>query len=408
MPTGAVITVMVSGSIAAYKSAELVREISRAGMKSRVVMSKAATEFISPLTLQTLSGSPVTQHLFDPQEEASIGHIRLADECDAVLVAPATADILAKAALGLADDALSAVLLATRAPVVFAPAMNVNMWHHPATQHNVQVLRSRGCIVMEPERGELACGWVGEGRFPEISAIVEEVEYALSPKDLSEFSVLVTAGPTKESFDPIRYLSNRSSGKMGYALATEARMRGAHVTLVSGPTQIVPPRGVRFVQIETADQMRAAVFESLASSERKQQLVCMAAAVSDHRPAERSEKKLKHDKTKPYSIEMVPCPDILAELGAKRRELEVQSQSRITLVGFAAESADDEEELKALSREKMARKAVDLIVGNFVSSMGKDTNRVWLMSQHGATEEVAMSDKRSVARRILDTALGVP
>ena len=407
MLSGKSITLLVSGSIAAYKSAELLRLLQSEGATVRVAMSESAAEFISPMTLQTLSGAPVAIEMFDVIQEAEIGHISLADDADVVLVAPATANTIAKAAFGLAEDMLGAVLLATKAPVVFAPAMNVNMWNNPATQDNVGLLRSRGIVVMEPEVGELACGWQGAGRFPENNAILDEVVSAMTPKDLKGCKVLVTAGPTQEKIDPIRYINNRSSGKMGYALAMQARHRGADVCLITGPSPLEKPGGMQVVCVETAQEMHDAVFHHLQDKPTKgvARFVFMAAAVSDHRPADPSQEKLKKDKSLNYSLEFEPCPDILHQLGQRRQDLEQKTGERITLVGFAAETAVEPEELVSLAMDKLERKNADLIVGNYADSMGKDTNEVWLVERGGRHEHITTSDKHHIANKIIDSSL---
>ncbi len=413
MLSGSLVTLIVGGSIAAYKSAELVRELTKRGAKVHVVMTAAACEFISPLTMQTLSGNPVTTDLFNEQSEAEIGHISLADKAHLIVCAPASADLMAKAANGICDDIASTVLLAATGPILFAPAMNVNMWFNAATQENVAKLRSRGAAVVDPDEGDLACGWVGAGRLAELNAIVEEMEYLLSPKDLVGSHVVVTAGPTREAMDPIRFISNLSSGKMGYALARVSRFRGARVSLVTGPTSIEPPSGVEVYPVVTAVEMRDQVI-SLVEAEQpcdgkdelcSTQFVFMAAAIADHRPAEVAELKLKRDKSKGYSVEMVPNPDVLLELSERRAELEKSSGRNLKLIGFAAETTQDEEELMEWAKEKLAKKDADLMVGNFADYMNKDTNRVWLIDRDGREEQVATADKQFIAGKIVRAAL---
>lgn len=290
MFAGIQVTLLVGGSIAAFKSAEIIRELTKRGAKVHVVMSESACKFISPLTLQTLSGNLVTTDLFDEVREAQINHIWLADQADVVLAAPATADFIAKAAAGIADDSLTTVLLATKAPIIIAPAMNVNMWNNPLTQRNVETLRAQGVKFVDPEEGELACGWTGKGRLAEIDALMYSIKETLTPKDLRGSRVLVTAGPTREPLDPIRFISNRSSGKMGYAIAQVAQLRGATVYLVSGPTSLPPPPGVHYSQVTTAQEMRDKVFElatqpvgEVAEDELAMQFVFMVAAVTDRK-----------------------------------------------------------------------------------------------------------------------------
>lgn len=410
MLSGKTITLIISGSIAAYKSAELVRELSKVGAKVQVVMSKAACEFISPLTLQTLSGNKVTVDIFDPQSEAEIGHIELADSADAVLVAPATADLLAKAAHGIADDICSTILLASRSAIIFAPAMNVNMWENPLTQANVKKLTEIGCRFVEPGVGELACGWTGAGRFAETEDILDSLHEALTPKDLKGSRVLITAGPTREAIDPIRFVSNRSTGRMGFALARVARWRGAEVTLIAGPTELPDPQGVNVQRVSSAQEMYEAVFEEAQRQDtgiNKTQFVFMAAAITDHRPVGASTTKIKHDKSASYQLEMEPCVDVLHELGARRERIEDASGLTLKLIGFNAETGD-EEHLIACAREKLDRKNADLMVGNFADdAFGRDTNRIWLLERGGRTEEVSTAEKHMIAGRIIRAALRI-
>ena len=370
MIAGMSITLLIGGSIAVYKSVDLVRELKRSGANVRVVMSKAACQFVTPLTFQTISGNPVSTHLFDEHSESEIGHIALADSADLVLAAPCTADFLAKVSAGLAGDLSCSIILATKSPVLLAPAMNVNMWNNPLTQRNIQTLRDVGYFVLDPDDGDLACGWKGKGRFPTLTRIIDGIHYAKTTKDLIGCRVVVSAGPTREFIDPIRFITNRSTGKMGYSLAREAQWRGADVTLVSGPSHLSDPEGVRVLKVGTAQEMRDVLFDVVAerddvSSERPgKQFVFMAAAVSDHRPEEASAKKLKKPKIEGYQLSMTPSPDILRELGANRDDLEKQSGRILKLIGFAAETADDEEELIAYGRKKLADKNADLIVAN--------------------------------------------
>ena len=417
MLAGTSITLIVSGSIAAYKSAELTRELVKAGASVRVVMTKAACEFITPLTMQTLSGTAVTTDLFDANREAEISHISLADSADVVLVAPATADIIAKAACGLADDAATTVLLATRAPIVIAPAMNVNMWENPITQGNIAKLQGLGVRFVEPEAGDLACGWVGRGRLAPNESILETVQQALHPQDMAGMRVIVTAGPTQEPLDPVRFLSNRSSGRMGCALARVARYRGAEVTLITGPSNVPVPSGVEIVAVTTAKEMRDAVLSAVAKPiatpgtksagalPAPRQFVCMSAAVADHSPKDVSAQKLKRSKSESYAIELEPAPDILKELGERKTELEKTSGTRITLVGFALETPADDAALHAAAKAKLDGKGADLLVGNTASALGNDANRVLLVDRAGKQELVETADKLHVAERIMQAAV---
>jgi len=428
MITGARITLLVSGSIAAYKSAELVRELIKAGAKVNVAMTPAATEFITPLTMQTLSGNKVSCDLFEHSAELSMGHIRLADETDLVLVAPATADLIAKCACGFADSVATSILLATKAPIVIAPAMNVNMWTNEVTQDNVADLRERGAIIVEPEEGVLACGWSGKGRMASIESIIHWVAYTLTPKDLLGSHVIVSAGPTREAIDPVRYLSNRSSGKMGYAIAQAAQLRGANVSLVSGPSALEPPFGVSVHRVETADQMHETMLKLCLSGKSEfadqpihpqtrnpvatkgakvKQFVFMVAAVADYRPANARMEKIKRQEQGDYSLPLVTNIDILKDLGANRKKIEEQSNRVLKLVGFAAE-VGKEEELIGWAREKLQRKNADLIVANFaIDSFEKDTTRVWLIGKDGTQEEIATADKKLVAGKIISAALRI-
>ena len=387
------VLVAVSGGIAAYKIPELVRALDRAGHAVRCVLTEAATQFVSPLVLQTLTHEPVRTSLLDPGEEGQIGHIDLADWAEAVVVAPATANVLAKLAAGIADDLVTTVLLATRAPVLVAPAMNVNMWEHPATQANLATLRARGVRFVGPEAGELACGWEGTGRMSEPAAIAGEVELLLGTKSLAGERVIVTAGGTREAIDGVRALVNRSSGKMGFALAAEAARRGADVALVAGPTALATPRGVRRIDVESALDMRAAVL----SEWPRASVLVMAAAVADFRPADSVAGKLKKEDLAEgagLELRLVQNPDILAELSRERG-------ARI-VVGFAAESRD----VLAAARRKLVRKGCDLLVANDVSrsdaGFESDRNAVALLSPDGTVEELPLLDKPEVAARIWD------
>lgn len=389
MLKGRKIVLGVTGGIAAYKAAELVRELVKAQAEVHVVMTRNAQAFITPLTFQTLSGNPVTTELFNLIAESEIGHIALADRAEVLVIAPATANIIGKIAAGIADDMLTTIVMATKAPVLLAPAMNVHMWENPICQENIQRLRSRGYHFIDPEAGELACGYEGKGRLAEIPAIVEEIRVLLSPKDFSGEKILVTAGPTEEPIDPVRFLSNHSSGKMGFALARAARRRGAEVTLISGPTALPVPPQMRSIAVRSAAQMREAVLNHLESAS----ILIMAAAVSDYRPKQKAPEKIKKSKLETV-LELELNPDILAEAGKKKN-------SRI-MVGFAAET----ENLLQNTREKLEKKNLDLIVANDVTLPGAgfkaDTNIVKIMDRSGKVEELPLMTKEDLADRILD------
>lgn len=384
----------VSGGIAAYKSAEIVRLLVKAEATVRVVMTRNAQEFITPLTLQTLSGNPVSTDTFDLTQESEIGHIRLADTADLVLIAPATANLLAKLAHGIADDLLTTVLLVTRAPVVVAPAMNVHMYAHPATQANLQTLRERGYEVVDPADGDLACGYQGQGRLADPVHIVEAAAAALTGKDLAGERVIVTAGPNCEPIDPVRFISNRSTGKMGYALARVARQRGADVTLVSGPTALAAPPGVKFCAVRTAVEMQQAVGRHY----DRATMVVSAAAIADYRPAQVAAQKIKkRDGT--LSIALARNPDVLAGLG--------RNKGNRLLVGFATETED----VVQNAERKLRAKNLDLIVANDVTQTGAgfagDTNIVTLLDRTGARESLPLLSKDEVAHRVYDRLLAL-
>ncbi|MBI4011361.1 MAG: bifunctional phosphopantothenoylcysteine decarboxylase/phosphopantothenate--cysteine ligase CoaBC [Candidatus Rokubacteria bacterium] len=390
MLAGREIVLGVTGSIAAYKAAHLLRDLRRLGAGVTVVMTRSAREFVAPLTFRTLSGRPVLSDLFDPQEPAAVEHVALAERADLVLVAPATANTLARAALGLADDFLGTLLLAARAPVLFAPAMDGEMWHHPTVQAHVAALRARGATVMEPGRGELASGLSGVGRLPEIVDIVETAAALVWPtRDLGGDQILVTAGPTREPVDPVRYLSNRSSGRMGYALATLAWRRGAQVTLVTGPTGLTAPPGVRVIPVQTAEEMRDAVLHALGPAT----VVIKAAAVADYRVAAPAAAKIR-SKQEGLSLALAPNPDILRELG--------RAKGHRFLVGFAAETGDP----RASARAKLEAKGADLMVANDVSrpDIGFETeeNQVVLLDRWGGVVELPRRPKLEIADAILD------
>ena len=384
----------VTGSIAAYKAVSLLRLLSREAATVTVVMTAGACRFVTPLTFEVLSGAHVATDLFEAHQEML--HLSLPEQADAIVIAPATANCLAKAALGLADDLLSTMLLTTQCPVIFAPAMDGDMWQHPTVVEHVAALRTRGAIIVEPENGPLASGRLGQGRLADEQRILAAVHNAVHPRrDWSGRKVLVSAGPTQEAIDPVRFISNRSSGKMGYALAEAARARGAEVVLVSGPTALPSPAGIEYCPVTTAEEMRKAIVHRFAWSDT----VIMAAAVADFRPATPSGRKIKKRRGPLTQLELEATDDILRELGERRT-----SQ---VLVGFAAETED----LLAHAKEKLHAKGVDLLVANDVtaagSGFGSDTNRVVLLTREGAPEELPLLPKREVADCILDRILTV-
>jgi phosphopantothenoylcysteine decarboxylase / phosphopantothenate---cysteine ligase len=386
----------VTGGIAAYKAAEIVRLLQDKdrGIRVQVVMTRAAQEFVRPLTFAALSGEKVITGMFSSDEEqasnidSAIEHIAVAQSIDALVVAPATADVLAHFAQGIASDFLTTLYLATTAPVIVAPAMNVNMWNHPATQTNLDILRKRGVRIVEPDAGYLACGMTGPGRLAENDAIVAAVLEALgTSQDLNGETILITVGPTREKIDPVRYLTNRSSGRMGYALAEAAPRRGARVLLVSGPTSLTPPGAAEVTQVESAEEMRDAVLKFLPQAST----VIKTAAVSDYRPKTAATQKIK--RKGPMTLELEATPDILKELSVKKT-------SQI-LVGFAAET----ENVLENARQKLLAKNLDLIVVNDVSREGvgfdSDRNAVTIIT-HDEVVEVPETTKLEVARRVLD------
>jgi phosphopantothenoylcysteine decarboxylase/phosphopantothenate--cysteine ligase len=385
----------VTGGIAAYKAAEIVRLLQEKvpGIRVQVVMTRAAQEFVRPLTFAALSGEKVITDLFSPEGhepniDSAIEHIAVAQSIDALLVAPATADVLAHFAQGIAGDFLTTLYLATTAPVVVAPAMNLNMWNHPATQTNLEILRQRGVKIVEPGAGYLACGMTGAGRLADNDAIVAAVMAALgASQDLSGETVLVTAGPTREKIDPVRYLTNRSSGRMGYALAEAALRRGARVLLVSGPTSLTAPGAVEITAVESAEEMRDAVLQLLPQAT----IVIKTAAVSDYRPKSAAGQKIK--RKGPMTLELEATPDILKELSLKK--------TAQIIVGFAAET----ENVLENARQKLVSKNLDAIVVNDVSREGvgfdSDRNAVTIIT-HDQVVEVPETSKWEVAQRVLD------
>ena len=388
----------VSGGVAAYKAAELVRRLQQEGLDVQVVMTKSAQEFVTPLTFAALTGQKVITEMFGDESsganvESAIEHIAVAQRIDLLVVAPATANVIAKMARGVADDFLTTLYLATTAPVVVAPAMNVNMWEHAATQENIDTLRGRGVHVVAPEEGYLACGMTGAGRLASVEAIAKAVCARLGIQhDLENEAVMVTAGPTCEDLDPVRYLTNRSSGKMGYALAEAAARRGARVVLVSGPTRLDPPQGVEFVSVRTTEQMQAAVAEHLPRATA----IIMAAAVADYRPVAPETRKMKRGDGR-VMLELESTPDILAGIARNKGE-------RI-VVGFAAET----DHVAERARAKLESKQADLIVANDVTAEGagfdQETNIITLYSRDGAEKAFPRMPKIDAAHRILDRLL---
>jgi phosphopantothenoylcysteine decarboxylase/phosphopantothenate--cysteine ligase len=384
----------VTGCIGAYKSAELVRGLKKRGYEVQVILTKNAREFVTPLTLETLSELPVITDLFGPVREEGIRHISLTEENALFLIAPCSADVVAKLALGIADDFLSTFALANRAPTMLAPAMNTNMLAHPAVAANLETLRSRGVEIVEPGEGWLACGWMGKGRLAEPEEIVRRVDARLAPsrssRDLDGLRVLVSAGPTAEPLDPVRVLTNRSSGKMGFRVAERARERGAKVVLVSGPSSEPDPHGVETVRIQTAAQMKDAILGRLDGFD----VVIMAAAVADYRPEAEAPQKIKKD-DKPLTLKLVRTDDILMAIAGRRKKEQ-------TIVGFAAET----ESLEGNAREKLAKKKLDLIVANDVSGPNSgfevDTNEATLFRADGGVRKLPLMTKLALANEILD------
>jgi len=391
---GKAVVVGLSGGIACYKAAELVRLLVRGGASVHVMMTAAAREFLTPLTLQTLSGHPVATHTFDLTQESQIGHIQLADRADAIIVAPATANVIGKIANGIADDLLTTVVLATRAPLLVAPSMNVNMYENPVVQENLERLRARHIRVVEPGEGFLACGWEGKGRLAEPDVLVAEVERALSPQDLRGERVVVTAGPNREPIDPVRFISNRSTGKMGFAVAAAAWRRGADVALIAGPTSLPTPHGVRRRDVTTAEEMRQAIeaeFEACT-------LLFMAAAVADYRPSQVAPQKLKK-KPGPMQLDLTRTVDILGTLAPRK--------GARFIVGFAAET----DNVLANAERKLAEKHLDLMVANDVAAadtgFAVDTNAVTIIDRSGHHATVPLMSKDDVADRIIDRVVAV-
>lgn len=380
----------VSGGIAAYKAPELVRRLRDAGAEVRVILTPNAARFVSPLSLAAVSDYGVIIDQWGDPQHGGVDHIELARWADVLLIAPATANVLAKLAVGIADDALTTYALAHRGATLVAPAMNTFMLGHPTVQANVETLRARGVDVIEPDKGLLACGEEGAGRMPDPPVLIERVKAHFTSRDLEGKTVLVTAGPTREAIDPVRYISNRSSGRMGYAIAEAARRRGANVTLISGPTAIAVPAGVNVTRVMSASEMRDAVMKAVPSC----QIVIMAAAVADFAPANVASQKIKKGAADELTITLRKTPDILAEIGTRK--------DRPFIVAFAAET----NAVESNAREKLTRKNADLIVANDVSdnSIGFDSeeNEVFVYGRDGSTTKVSKSAKSTVANRILD------
>lgn len=398
----------ITGSIAAYKAADLIRKLRalrdpqhpERRVDVRVILTPHGAEFITPVTLQTLSGNAVNQGLFDAAQTWDVQHVGLADDADLLLIAPASANSMAKLAHGIADDLLSTTALACTAPLLIVPAMNVHMWEHPATQENLRMLQARGAVFVGPASGELACGYEGRGRMSSVEEIIAAVTpYFLQPRqsilcDLVGRNVVVTAGPTREYLDPVRFLSNPSSGKMGYALALAAQARGASVTLVSGPVSLPAPSGVTLVQVVSNAEMAEATLRAAEDAD----VVIGAAAPADFTPAQRNEQKVKKHGKQGEVLELVPTTDILFEVGQRKRPGQV-------IVAFAAET----EHLETYAAEKMARKRADLIVANDVTAPGAgfagDTNRAVLLTADGQRHELPLQRKEAMANAILDAVV---
>ncbi|MBM7855737.1 phosphopantothenoylcysteine decarboxylase/phosphopantothenate--cysteine ligase [Desulfohalotomaculum tongense] len=388
MLTGKKITVGIAGGIAAYKAAELVSGLVKNGADVRVVMTASAREFIQPLTFSALSGNTVYTDMFDSSHRYGVTHIELAQNADLLVVAPATANIIAKAANGIADDLLSTIILAANIPVMICPAMNTVMYNNPVVQQNIEKLCQLGCRIVGPNSGILACGAKGPGRMSEPREILQAIKRFFAP-DLAGVNILVSAGPTREPLDPVRYLTNRSSGKMGYNLARAAAERGGNVVLVSGPVNLPPPAGVELIKVETAEQMRRAMLDNFSAAD----IVLKAAAVADYRPKHAAGEKIKKNDDA-VALQLVKNPDILAELG--------QLKKHQILVGFAAETGNIQE----YARKKLEQKNLDMIVANNVSEEGAgfdvDTNIVTIIYRNGDMKKLPRMSKYAVAQSILD------
>ncbi len=392
---GKTVVLCVTGGIAAYKAADLTSKLRQAGAAVRVLMTESATQFISPMTFETLSGYRAVVDTFDRNFAWEVEHISLAKAADVFVIAPATANVIAKAAHGIADDMVTTTLLATKAPVVIAPAMNTGMYDNPVTQQNLQTLRERGFHIIDPAAGRLACGDTGRGKLPDTPTLMHGIEQAITPQDLRGQRVLVTAGPTQEAMDPVRFLSNHSTGKMGYAVAARAAMRGADVTLVSGPTALATPEGVQRVDIVSARDM----YDAVLSRADRQDMIIKAAAVGDYRPAETASEKLKKGDGE-MTVALARNPDILAELGRRKHPGQL-------LCGFAMETQN----LLDNAADKLRRKNCDMLVANSLrdkgAGFGTDTNVATLLFADGRRETPPLMSKEDLADVILDRLLAM-
>jgi len=392
MLTGKTVIMGITGSVAAYKAADIASKLTQAGARVEVVMTEAATKFITPLTLRSITGRPVVTYMIQLASEFSIEHVALAEAADVVVIAPATACVIAKLAGGISDDELTCTVLATEAPIIIAPAMHASMLQNPVTQENLSKLKARGFTIIDPEYGRLASGEVGLGRLAETDKIINTINKVLSRStDLTGKRIVITAGGTREPIDPARHIGNRSTGKMGYALAEAARDRGAEVTLITAPTQLPNPAGMDVVSVETAAEMKKAVAEAVAGADA----LIMTAAVTDYRPKSTAEAKIKK-KSPTLTLELIRTPDILAE-----------AKGSFLKIGFAAES----ENIVANAKQKLEKKQLDLIAANDItdasSGFGTDTNKVTLIDKQGKVEDLPLLSKREVAERILDRVVGI-
>ena len=389
-----VVVLGVTGGIACYKAVELVRVLVKSGVDVRVIMTRGAMEFVTPLTFQTISANPVATETFNLTQESEIGHINLADCANLFVIAPATANVIGKIASGIADDLLTTVIMATQAPVLIAPAMNIHMYENPIVQENLRKLCRLGYNIMEPDAGYLACGYEGKGRLPDPGKIAEEIQRLLKKKDLVGERLLITAGPSREPLDPVRYISNRSSGKMGYALARAALRRGAEVALVSGPTALESPSGARLIPVTTAAEMHAAVLKEYAQCSA----VIMAAAVADYHAAKAADRKIKRG-IGAIEIRLEPNPDILKELG--------RNKNGKWLVGFAAET----ENLSLNAEKKLREKNLDMVIANNVTEEGSgfdgDTNIATIIDRSGTIRSLPLMSKDELADCIYDHYLAL-
>jgi len=378
----------ITGSIAAYKAADIASKLVQAGATVEVIMTESATKFIAPLTLRNITGRPVVSDMFEPAAEFNIEHVALAEAADVIVIAPATANVIAKLTAGISDDMLTCTVLATKVPVILAPAMNVNMLQNPVTQDNLAKLKARGFTIVDPIYGRLASGKIGLGRLAEVEAIISTIKQVVGRSgDLAGKRIVVTAGGTQESIDPARHIGNRSSGKMGYAMAEAARDRGAEVKLVTAPTSLPEPVGMEVVHIETAVQMKQAVARAVAQADA----LIMAAAVADYQPKSEAKAKIKKESSPSLTLELVRTPDILTEV-----------KGSFLRVGFAAESDD----IVANARQKLEKKQLDIIIANDItdpdSAFGADTNKVTLIDKNGNIENLPLLTKREVADKILN------